>query len=203
MKLKRLCLGLVFVGLATLGLSGCSRLPCEYYLTHPPVIPRVPLIHLKKPLSPYQLRKYYLCLLETHGVQVIRAGQTWTLIFPNDDLFDNDTSEINENYEPLLNVAAAFMRTYSKMTVKISAYSNKPSEEVMTKFGTITDELTTRQAESVLAYFTSHPIGARFIVAVGKGGQKPVAWNGNEAGRRLNRRVEVSFRYYRDNAAWY
>lgn len=203
MKVKRICLGLMFVGLATLGLSGCKRSPCEKYLTNAPYIPPTKLIHPPKPISPFQLRQYYICILQKHGVQVIRLGQTWKLVFPSDDVFDNDTSELNENYLPILKTAAAFIRTYSTISVEVAAYSNKINDDIKTKFGSITDELTTRQSESVLKYLTTQNTHARFIHAIGKGGHDSVAWNGSEPGRRLNRRVEISFRYYRDNTAWY
>jgi len=204
MKANQIYLGLIFAGLATLGLSGCSRpSPCDKYLTNEPYIPPTKLIHLSKPYSAYQLRQYYICILQSHGVQVIRLGQTWKLVFPSDDVFDNDTSEINENYKPLLKIAAAFIRTYSTINVEVAAYTNKISDDTLTKFGTITDELTTRQSESILKYLTCQHVNARLLYAIGKGGRDAVAWNGSEAGRRFNRRVEVSFRYYRDNTAWY
>ncbi len=193
---------LFFLGLFALSLSGCTQPPCEKYLTHMPIRTQA-LVMVPKPLNPIQERLYDLCILSRHDVQVIRLGQTWKFIFPSDDLFDNDTAEINDNYKPILNVVADFMRTYSKISVKIASFSNKPEHDILTKFGTITDELTTRQANAVLKYFTSHHIDARLIYAVGEGGKDEVAWNGTEAGRRFNRRVEVSFRYYRDNTAWY
>jgi outer membrane protein OmpA-like peptidoglycan-associated protein len=130
-------------------------------------------------------------------------GQTWKLVFPSDDVFDNDTSEINDNYKPILKIASAFIRTFSTMNVKIRAYTNKIDDDVLTKFGRITDELTTRQAESVLHYMTCQNVNARLLYAEGMGARDTVAWNGSQAGRRLNRRVEISFRYYRDNTAWY
>ncbi|OGT44071.1 MAG: hypothetical protein A3F13_02355 [Gammaproteobacteria bacterium RIFCSPHIGHO2_12_FULL_40_19] len=167
------------------------------------VLKRKLLVEEPKPIPDIIRREYDICVLQKHGVKIIRLGQTWKLIFPGDDLFDNDTAEINNDYKPLLAVAADFLQTYSKISVEVASYSNRMNDDVRTKFGTVTDELTTRQAESVMNYLTTRRINARLIYAVGKGGQDPVAWNGSPEGRRLNRRVEVSFRYYRNSTAWY
>ncbi|MCX7121382.1 MAG: OmpA family protein [Gammaproteobacteria bacterium] len=162
-----------------------------------------PLIIPPKPTPLILRRMYDMCLLQKHGVQVIRLGQTWTFIFPSDDLFDNDTPNIDDHYKPLLNVAADFMLTYPKIAVEIDGYANKPVVEMRTKFGSVTDELTQQQADAVLKYLTTRRINARLIYAVGKGSRDEVAWSGSPSGRRFNRRVEVHFRYYRDNTAWY
>lgn len=192
----------LIIGLMILLIGGCSR-TCSSYLKHPPTYGQNTLITLKKPINVVARREYDLCEMRKHGLQVIRLGQTWRFILPNDDLFDNDTAEINEDYKPMLNVIADFMQTYPKISVEVAGYSNRALEDQMTKFGTITDLLTERQASSVAAYLTSRHINARLIYAVGRGNRKPIAWEGSPAGRRLNRRVEVSFRYYKDNTAWY
>ena len=203
MATKRFSLYLIFLGFILLSVSGCSRSPCAKYLKHPPYVTPKPLVKIQKPINVLQRREYDICVLQTHGVKVIRLGQTWKFVFPSDDLFDNDTAEINDNYKPLLNVAADFMESYPKISVEVAAYSNKLEQETKTKFGTVTDELTSRQSEAVANYLDSRHINSRLLYAVGKGGRDPVAWNGSPDGRRFNRRVEVSFRYYRDNTAWY
>ena len=192
----------VITSLMILFMSGCAK-TCASYLKHPPVVPETPLVTLHKPINPIQRREYDLCVLRSHGLQIIRLGQTWKFIFPSDDLFVNDTAQINADYQPMLNVAADFMQTYPKIAVKVASYSNQAAEEFKTKFGSITDQLTARQASAVAAYLVSRHINARLVYAVGRGNCCPVAWAGSAEGRRLNRRVEVSFRYYRDSRAWY
>jgi outer membrane protein OmpA-like peptidoglycan-associated protein len=194
---------LIFLGLVIGVLGGCSRSPCEKYLHQKLVLKRKLLVEKPKPIPNIIRREYDICILQKHNVKIIRLGQTWKLVFPSDDLFDNDTAEINHHYMPILDVAADFLQTYSKISVKVASYSNKVNDDMRTKFGTITEELTTRQAEAVMNYLTTRRINARLIYAVGKGARRPVAWDGSPYGRRLNRRVEVSFRYYRNNTAWY
>lgn len=191
------------ISLMMLFVSGCVKHTCAQYLQYPPTVPAIPLVELQKPINPIQRREYDLCIMRSHGLQVIRLGQTWKFIFPSDDLFINETAEINADYHPMLNVVADFMQTYPKIAVKVAGFSNHPVEEFKTKFGTITDQLTARQASAVAAYLVSRHINARLVYAVGRGNCCLVAWEGSADGRRLNRRVEVSFRYYRDSRAWY
>lgn len=202
-KLLRVAFCLVLSGVIALAICSCSSSPCSKYLTDQPIKKPKPLKKPIKPISILKRRQYDLCLLQSHGVQVIRLGQTWRFVFPSDDLFDNDTPEINARYQPLLNIAADFMKTYPKIAVKIEGFSNRIPEEWVTKTGTYSYELTQLQADEVARYLTECHINARFIYAVGKGGLRPVAWNDSAAGRHLNRRLEISFRYYRDNTAWY
>lgn len=202
MKTRR---GIYFlsVGCLLLGLSGCSRPPCQRYLDEPFVLPQQKLVPVPKPINVIQRRAYDRCILERYGVRVIQIGQTWTIVFPSDDVFDNETAEIRDDYKPLLDVAADFMQTYSKITVQVAAFTNHDDNNMKTKFGSVSDELTERQASSVANYLHSKNINARLLYSVGKGDRKPIAWDGSPDGRRFNRRVEVYFRYYRDNTAWY
>lgn len=203
MTAKRFSFYIVFLGSLLLSLSGCSHAPCKKYLVNALYIPPEKLITIHKPLNVIQRRKYDICVLQTHGVQVIRLGQTWKLVFPSDDLFDNDTAEINEHYKSLLAVAADFMQTYPKISVEVAAYTNYSADDVKTKFGSVSEELTSRQAEAVAHYLHARRINSRLLYSLGKGSSDSVSWDGSPDSQHFDRRVEVSFRYYRDNTAWY
>src|SRR3990167_6012800 len=196
-------IGILLSGLVMESISGCSNNRYKKSQKTPPYVPEQKLVKLKKPINALQQRQYDFCMLEKNGVEVIRIGQTWKFVFPNEDLFDNDTAEINDHYLPVLAIAADFMKTYSKISVEVAGFSNRAEDDPITKFGSYTDELTERQAQSVVRYLTEKDINARLIYAIGRGNAKPVAWDGTPLGRRYNRRVEVTFRYYRGNTAWY
>ena len=194
----------VIAGLAIASLSACSRHPCENYLKYPPKIPPIKLILPPKPVSLFQLREYYVCLLKSHGVQLIRLGQTWKIILPSDELFENDTADINPRYTPILNIVADFLRTYSKISVEVVSFSDHTPNEVKSKFGTtITQDVTMRQSDAVARYLSKRDTDTRLLYSIDGAGWDPVAWPGSAKGRFLNRRVEIRFRYYRDNTAWY
>lgn len=206
-QLKTICrhyVRLLFLGMILIALGGCSHcVNCQHYLDMRLVKTPVKLVQIKKPISPILLRMYYVCELKKQGVHVIRLGQTWKLILSSDDLFENDTAEINNNEKPILNLVAAFIQTYSTISIKVASYSNKPVVEMKTKFGSVLDELTREQAEAVLKYLTSHHTNARLIYAVGMGNKHEVSWDGTPLSKKFNRRVEISFKYYKDNVAWY
>ena len=102
-----------------------------------------------------------------------------------------------------LNVLADFIQSYHTISVKVTGHCNRLSDDEMTKSGLLSDQLTERQASAVASYLVLRRINTRLIYAVGRGNRDPIAWAGSREGRRLNRRVEVIFRYYRDNTAWY
>lgn len=163
-------------------LSGCSqRNPCDRYVG----------------------AARDLCLLRSHDVPVLRAGQTVKIVLPSEKLFVNDTAEFSENYQPILSTVADFMRSFSKITVKVVGYSNPNPLAIKTKTGSMDAALTQAQAQAVAHYLWCHNINARLLYAVGKNGHDPVAWAGSPVGRLLNRRVVIIFRYYLDNTAWY
>jgi outer membrane protein OmpA-like peptidoglycan-associated protein len=52
-------------------------------------------------------------------------------------------------------------------------------------------ELSQRRSQSVVDYFVANGITAKRLVSVGRGESEPRASNETEAGRQLNRRVEL------------
>ena len=199
----RIAVGFLTASLTFIALCSCSSGPCSSYLHDRFVKKPESIRQIPKPLPAYQRRLYDLCVLKNHHVQVIRMGQTWTFVFPSDELFDNDTPEINESYQPILAVTADFMKTYPKIAVQVVGFSNRVHNEFITKDGGYTAELTRLQAEEVARFLTDAKINTRLIYSDGKSGLRPVAWEGTTHGHELNRRLEITFRYYQNNTAWY
>ena len=162
-------LSMVLIASLGLVLAGCA---CK---------PKV-VSHSSK--TPTQLRQEKIKYLRKHGVQVIKAGQDITLVFRSDRLFNPHSANFNENYQPVLKKATQFIRSYDKVTVKVAAYAKgrKP--------------LTVAQAKTVEEVLSSVGINARLTYAVGEGGKHPVAFRHSALGRSVNRRVEISFRFY-------
>lgn len=200
---SRFGLRCICVGLLAIVLNACQKPSCQQCLTQPPPFPSNKLKLQQKSPPVFERRNYDLCLLKNAGVLIIRKGQTWTFVMPSDALFENDTDVIESEYQRVLNTIADFMKTYPKILVTVKAYTDKPSDEVVTKSGPFSEELTQRQADAIVADLTASHINARLIVGEGMGAKHPVAWDGSEKGRMLNRRVEIHFRYYRDNTAWF
>ncbi|MCH9770501.1 MAG: OmpA family protein [Gammaproteobacteria bacterium] len=176
---------LLAVILMSLILGGCSPLP--------------PLDGPAKPAKPAkptqaQLRQHYLNRLHAEGVQTIRLGQSYRLIFPSDQVFVSRTDRLITAVKPALNNAARLIKTYKTVAINVNAYSDNITLNGAPKARK--QALTAAQAQAVSAYLWSRGIDTRLLTAHGLGDKNAVAWNGSKRGRYFNRRVEVSFRFY-------
>lgn len=207
MKMKCLKISFLFI-LFSLLLVNCSSSncpQCEKYLKGTVIVPPPsPLVHPKPGISAERRRSYDWCELKHAGIQMINVGETWKIVIPSDALFVNETPELkSKRAEAILMVVADFINTYSTVAVQVKAYANKPVIEQVTKTGTVEDELTQDQAETVVHFLTCQKVDARLIAAIGRGSHDEIAWSGSDAGRQWNRRVEITFQYYHDSRAWY
>lgn len=141
-----------------------------------------------------QLRANYRHALRKDGVRVIQQGETVKMIFPSDQMFSVVSANLNSSYRETLNLAAKLIKTYQIVSIKVAAYSdNVRRVKNPSNFKKV---ITTRQAEVVSNYLYERGINTRLIYAAGYGDHDPIAKNTTAAGRSLNRRIEVSFRFY-------
>ena len=144
-----------------------------------------------------------LCYLRLHHVPVLHNGQTFTIVLPSERLFINDTNQISPNYYPYLDLIARFIRSFSTISVKVAGYTMHSEEKVKTKGKSIEEILAKTQAEAVVRYLSNRHTNARLIYAAKPNTIGPIAWSGTPIDRSLNRRIEISFQYYKDSTAWY
>lgn len=190
-SLHRFYLPSIFISVLIIGLFGCAHKPCAIYSKQ------------KKPLTIIEKREKTACLLNSTGVDVLPVGEMVKMIVPSDRLFINDTPEFTENYKHVLATAADFIRSFSVIIVEVAGYNDTVDLPIKSKEGSFSEELTRLQADAVANYLWRHHVNARLLVAIGKDGKHMIAWNGSRIGRHLNRRIEITFRYYRNNKAWY
>jgi OmpA family len=127
--------------------------------------------------------------LISHGVKVIQVGESISLVFPSDTVFNPGSANLNSRYTPVLRAASRLIFCYEKMTVRISAYTD------CTGSACRNDVLTQMQAQSIAKFLWCHGIDTRLLYAVGFGSRFPIASNATLFGRAQNRRVEICFRY--------
>ncbi len=177
-KIKWVAKGMVMLVVA-LGLAGCAKKAVVVFVPPPqkPTLEQVRTILINK-------LGYY------GGVQVIRLGQDVRIVVRSDYLFKPDSANIRDSYRQAMSAVARLIKTYSKMSVKVSAYTDNQGKE------TFQQALSTRQAQVVANFLWQHGIDSRLLYAVGYNHLNPVGWNGHKLGRSFNRRVEISFRYY-------
>ncbi len=174
-KMISRALSVLTIGAAAVFLVGCTKCTTA-----------APQAHYTPTTS--QARQADIRALRKGGVHVTKVGQTYRLVMANVNLFHPHSANIRQRYEYVLNRMTNLLNTYRIVTVKVSAYSAHKTKHI--------DALTKAQAKAVQSYLSDRGIKARLIYAVGEGNKHPIAWNGTHLGRKVNRRVEISFQYY-------
>jgi outer membrane protein OmpA-like peptidoglycan-associated protein len=99
--------------------------------------------------------------------------------------FDTNSSELKSGYTPTLNKIARVLNQYGKTTVSVIGHTDSVGSDEYNQ------ALSERRAQSVMDYFAGQNVNPLRLEAYGKGETEPRADNGTEAGRQLNRRVEL------------
>ncbi len=145
-----------------------------------------------------QQRQSDIHALKNQGVSVMTMGQTVKIFIPSDSLFVDGSSNLQQDYvNDTLSKIASYIKSFSTEHVSVAAYSDNRqprSDPVKRKLA-----LTDRQAQVVSTQLWSNGVDTRLMVAKGFGAKHSIAWNGSQTGRRDNRRVEISFRFYPNN----
>lgn len=136
------------------------------------------------------VRHGYVSTLHRLGAKVFKLGQTVRIIIPSDQLFNHNSANFIETYPVTLDAVTDLMRTYSTVSIKVASYSDNMG------WNKRKQALTTRQAQVIAGYLWSQNLNTRFIYAIGYGRAHAVAKNHSAFGRRDNRRIEISFRFY-------
>jgi outer membrane protein OmpA-like peptidoglycan-associated protein len=99
--------------------------------------------------------------------------------------FDNLSTVLKPGYITTLNKIARVLNQYGKTTVTVIGHTDS--------LGTHADNqiLSEKRAQAVMDYFAGQNVNPLRLEAYGKGETEPRADNTSEAGRQLNRRVEL------------
>lgn len=99
--------------------------------------------------------------------------------------FDFDSAMIKEAFEPSLNKLAGVLVKYDRTYVKIVGHTDSTGSEAYNQ------KLSLSRAQSVARILASQGVSEGRLISEGKGESDPRATNDTEAGRQLNRRVEI------------
>ncbi len=102
--------------------------------------------------------------------------------------FDFDRADIKPAFKPSLDKLTDVLRKYNKTTVYVVGYTDStgPADYNL--------RLSERRARSVADYLAAHGVSTARLRIEGRGEAEPRATNTTEAGRQLNRRVELFIR---------
>ncbi len=112
----------------------------------------------------------------------VNAVGCWVL---NNVLFDFDKDIIKPEAYPLLDNVAEILKKNPVMSVELHGHCDNVGTAPYNM------DLSMRRAKAVKAYLVKKGIRANRMATMGFGFTKPVALNGTEIGRALNRRVEI------------
>ncbi len=121
-----------------------------------------------------------------HEVEIQRMpDDSLKLILDAQVSFDVDSARINPGFADALSRMASVIKKYDKTVVYIVGHTDSTGSEEYNQ------RLSERRARAVADYFISQGVNPARIHTEGRGEREPRATNATEAGRQLNRRVEI------------
>lgn len=120
------------------------------------------------------------------GAVVERVGEGMVVTFASGLLYDYDSDAIRPAAAENLRLLAVSLKKYARTDLLIVGHTDD--------VGTITynQALSTRRADSAHRYLVSEGIASARMRTAGRGELEAVGSNDTEAGRQLNRRIEVA-----------
>jgi outer membrane protein OmpA-like peptidoglycan-associated protein len=103
----------------------------------------------------------------------------------NQVLFDFDKASVKPAMEPTLTKLAGVLVKYDQSDATVVGYTDSVGSEDYNK------QLSLRRAQAVVDFLVAQGVPAQRLQAQGMGEANPVASNATDAGRQLNRRVEI------------
>ena len=127
------------------------------------------------------------------GAVVQRVGEGITVTFPEGLLFGFNSDQINSAAQSNLRRFAASLQKYPNTRTLIVGHTDSEGS------ADYNIDLSNRRALSAANFITGEGVDRSRISTAGRGEGEPIATNTTDAGRQLNRRVEVAI--YADAAA--
>lgn len=116
--------------------------------------------------------------------EIVELGKTIAL---GNIQFEQSSYILLKNSYEELDKLVQFLKDNPTIEVEISGHTDNKGEEKKNF------TLSERRVATVISYLTKKNISEKRIIAKAYGGTKPIADNGSDIGRRINRRVEMKF----------
>jgi outer membrane protein OmpA-like peptidoglycan-associated protein len=120
------------------------------------------------------------------GAKVERVGEGIQVTFDSGLLFDFDSDAIRSDAGRNLVELAKSLNKYPKSQLLIVGHTDSKGDD------SYNQSLSLRRASSAASYLASQSVTRSRIATNGRGESEPLASNDTDAGRQLNRRVEVA-----------
>ena len=119
------------------------------------------------------------------GIDVSRDGDVIKLNLPDGVTFDFGKAELKPQFYTALNNVASTLREYNQTIVEVSGHTDSIGSEA------VNQRLSEQRAASVGNYLIGQGLVRERFEIIGMGKNYPIADNNTDAGRALNRRVEI------------
>ena len=119
------------------------------------------------------------------GIDVTRDGDVIKLNLPDGVTFDFAKYDLKPQFYPALNTIASTLKEYNQTMVEVSGHTDSIGSDAANQL------LSERRANAVSSYLMGQGVVRERFEVVGMGERYPVASNDTDAGRALNRRVEI------------
>ena len=119
------------------------------------------------------------------GIDVQRQGDNITLNLPDGITFDFGKSDLKPQFYGALNGVAGTLKEYDQTMIEVVGHTDSIGSEA------VNQRLSEQRAASVGNYLIGQGLQRERFEIVGMGKRYPVASNDTDAGRALNRRVEI------------
>jgi outer membrane protein OmpA-like peptidoglycan-associated protein len=124
--------------------------------------------------------------LRSTGVSVQRDGDNINLIMPGNITFPTAGSNLKTDFYDVLDSVALVLEEFDKTIIVTAGYTDSVGSTSYNQM------LSESRARSVAAYLQNKEVNPVRFDVVGFGESNPIADNNSEAGRALNRRVELT-----------
>ena len=121
-------------------------------------------------------------------IDITNNGDHLLVRMPQDILFEVDSAVVQPGLRADLQILADSLSRYPDSTVDVVGHTDSDGT------ASYNSDLSQRRADSVASVFISFGVERARIHAYGRGEDEPVATNDTEAGKALNRRVDITIR---------
>jgi len=122
----------------------------------------------------------------THQVEIQRLKNENLKITMNSEVsFDFDSAAIKPTFDPTLDKVSDILERYNRTHITVVGHTDNVGTDAYNQ------SLSLRRAESVASYVEHRGVQPSRVRAEGRGESQPRTSNATEAGRQLNRRVEL------------
>ncbi len=124
--------------------------------------------------------------LRGSGVSVKREGDNINLVMPGNITFSSGNSDIDQSFLAVLDSVVLVLKEFDKTLIVVAGHTDSSGSN------SLNQSLSERRAQSVSTNLKTAGIISERIEVIGFGETQPVASNKTQAGKELNRRVEIT-----------